>query len=522
MNNQGSSNHLLSRDVLTRGVDSFRDPGGYYINENDLLDLEPVTSNGYPDDDSAYLTLGKPVGNEVLLSSSVPAQPIVTQASSSYIDTAGIGGGGNFVNSPPPPMPSSNAHMLSPTLENATVNENGKLNVSYNGVQVSTSPFNDFMINQSIQQQANFNAAASKQPQWPQQPQLQLQQQSLPQSQIQQQKQPQPAVSQQNAQKIQQVHRSSFQQAQARQSGLNFTPVYSPTSSSLHTYGMTQIASPSMVNDLRSGNFSPPHALRFLQDHGIRSNTSSPVGSLGDNYSMSPPPKPSPIKLQNKLATGGHLKAQSLDEKQQQMILAERRRRRRESHNAVERRRRDNLNERIQELATLVPDSLLYQVDNLQSPSSHQTTFTKDGKPNKGTILAKSVEYIRHLQGVIDDQNRREMELQDMIQALERQLGVEVTQFTHTSAELALAKIRGADVTVPGSGVGEFDLGDDEYNVLSPDSQSGAVVTPGGASSSGLVGTDAGLTGSETGSNNNKNKTNSNAGYDYGVPYSPS
>ena len=40
-------------------------------------------------------------------------------------------------------------------------------------------------------------------------------------------------------------------------------------------------------------------------------------------------------------------------------IVSEKRRRRRESHNAVERRRRDNINEKIAELATLIPESLL-------------------------------------------------------------------------------------------------------------------------------------------------------------------
>jgi hypothetical protein len=41
------------------------------------------------------------------------------------------------------------------------------------------------------------------------------------------------------------------------------------------------------------------------------------------------------------------------------MLAVEKRRRRRESHNAVERRRRDNINERIAELATLIPESML-------------------------------------------------------------------------------------------------------------------------------------------------------------------
>ncbi|KAI0360372.1 HLH-domain-containing protein [Trametes cingulata] len=43
----------------------------------------------------------------------------------------------------------------------------------------------------------------------------------------------------------------------------------------------------------------------------------------------------------------------------QAMIANEKRRRRRESHNAVERRRRDNINEKISELATLIPECLL-------------------------------------------------------------------------------------------------------------------------------------------------------------------
>ncbi|CAD6924771.1 unnamed protein product [Tilletia controversa] len=41
--------------------------------------------------------------------------------------------------------------------------------------------------------------------------------------------------------------------------------------------------------------------------------------------------------------------------------LAERRRRRRESHNAVERRRRDTINEKITELATLLPEAMLLE-----------------------------------------------------------------------------------------------------------------------------------------------------------------
>ena len=47
------------------------------------------------------------------------------------------------------------------------------------------------------------------------------------------------------------------------------------------------------------------------------------------------------------------------------MLAVEKRRRRRESLNAVERRRRDNINERIAELATLIPESMLDPNGNL-------------------------------------------------------------------------------------------------------------------------------------------------------------
>ncbi|KAI0654909.1 helix-loop-helix DNA-binding domain-containing protein [Cubamyces menziesii] len=52
------------------------------------------------------------------------------------------------------------------------------------------------------------------------------------------------------------------------------------------------------------------------------------------------------------------------------LIANEKRRRRRESHNAVERRRRDNINEKISELATLIPECLL---DPNGTPPSTET-----------------------------------------------------------------------------------------------------------------------------------------------------
>lgn len=68
----------------------------------------------------------------------------------------------------------------------------------------------------------------------------------------------------------------------------------------------------------------------------------------------------------------------------------EKRRKRRESHNAVERRRRDNINERIHELAGMVPPSPQEMEDGGDNVA--------DGKLHKGLVLKRSIDYIRALQ----------------------------------------------------------------------------------------------------------------------------
>lgn len=76
------------------------------------------------------------------------------------------------------------------------------------------------------------------------------------------------------------------------------------------------------------------------------------------------------------------------------MIANEKRRRRRESHNAVERRRRDNINEKISELATLIPECLLdpnasITMPPLTSPSEELLFGTPNGNANgNGTTNA--------------------------------------------------------------------------------------------------------------------------------------
>ncbi|KAG8889474.1 hypothetical protein FRB98_004159 [Tulasnella sp. 332] len=127
----------------------------------------------------------------------------------------------------------------------------------------------------------------------------------------------------------------------------------------------------------------------------------------------------------------------------QAAILHEKRKRRRESHNAVERRRRDNINEKISELSTLLPECLLdptgataggsgsanlsSTVESLLPASAGGTATTSAAlsvgpegdeketpamKANKGIILRKSVEYIRYLQQLVRIQANRNRELE--------------------------------------------------------------------------------------------------------------
>lgn len=126
-----------------------------------------------------------------------------------------------------------------------------------------------------------------------------------------------------------------------------------------------------------------------------------------------------------------------------------------------ERKRRDNINEKIQELLTLIPPEFFQEnPPPTNQPQQQQTqqsendaaiaaavknSGTKDGKPNKGQILTKSVEYLQYLQNLIDENNRKEVELVMKLRNLElqeqnRQQNVPIN-VGHTSAEKALGKI---------------------------------------------------------------------------------
>lgn len=122
-----------------------------------------------------------------------------------------------------------------------------------------------------------------------------------------------------------------------------------------------------------------------------------------------------------------------------------------------DRKRRDNMNDRIQELLTLIPDEYFKDYYNGNDTSGYggdsqgdksnlsktKGTGTRDGKPNKGQILTKAVEYITSLQNEVDLRNREEVELMVKVQKLMKSTGTIVNDINleNTSAEIELSRI---------------------------------------------------------------------------------
>ena len=69
----------------------------------------------------------------------------------------------------------------------------------------------------------------------------------------------------------------------------------------------------------------------------------------------------------------------------------------------VERRRRFNINDRIKELGTLLPKS-----------NESYYEIVRDVRPNKGTILKSSVDYIKVLKHEINRLRKAELKQKDM------------------------------------------------------------------------------------------------------------
>ncbi|KAJ3158248.1 hypothetical protein HDU86_002957 [Geranomyces michiganensis] len=241
----------------------------------------------------------------------------------------------------------------------------------------------------------------------------------------------------------------------------------SPTDDMDYTRGgaFSQHGSGSLSNSLHSTPYGTPGM--HMPQHGAFYSVSMPVhasngfggmdqskmmGSQPSSYSSAYPNQPD--------LEDPNLK--SID------VMTEKRRRRRESHNAVERRRRDNINEKIQELATLLPDFLPTDADHLHTHHAHHHTSTPpnggpgtsapsassgaataaasssllNNRPNKGVILRRSVDYIRQIQHFAMLLVDRHHELDNALRSVLERTGIH-------EAELGLSQPLGTSVEMP-------------------------------------------------------------------------
>lgn len=139
-----------------------------------------------------------------------------------------------------------------------------------------------------------------------------------------------------------------------------------------------------------------------------------------------------------------------------------------------ERKRRDNNNEKIQELLALIPQSYFDEDESAKkegtsaddisgsygAASTVKGSGTKDGKPNKGQILTKSLDYIRDLQRAIDQNNQEEVQLLMKLELLKRKKNMVPSntpiKLGHTSGQWALGEI----------GVGSGEMVEEYYRLV--------------------------------------------------------
>uniref|UniRef100_A0A6P7GFD2 Transcription factor EC-like n=1 Tax=Diabrotica virgifera virgifera TaxID=50390 RepID=A0A6P7GFD2_DIAVI len=104
-------------------------------------------------------------------------------------------------------------------------------------------------------------------------------------------------------------------------------------------------------------------------------------------------------------------------------------RQKKDNHNRIERRRRFNINDRIQELGLLLPKNTdqFYEI-------------VRDVRPNKGTILKSSVEYIKCLKNEnlrLNERLNHVLQLEDQLKKVEstkRKLQLRVQVCTNISS----------------------------------------------------------------------------------------
>ncbi|KXN84463.1 hypothetical protein AN958_12438 [Leucoagaricus sp. SymC.cos] len=185
----------------------------------------------------------------------------------------------------------------------------------------------------------------------------------------------------------------------------------------------------------------PTHGHHLSLSSSIGSNGTIVNGINGLGLGMSPPHTHSALLGGTPQSQGAPQgvnvvsQVQTAAEKQA-AIANEKRRRRRESHNAVERRRRDNINERISELATLIPECMLdvgnangtpNLDDQLLSPISpvdvlpglkkeddntSPTSTTPGGTGEVGVVKANKGMIKEYLQQLVTAQGARNRELE--------------------------------------------------------------------------------------------------------------
>ncbi|CAH0562410.1 unnamed protein product [Brassicogethes aeneus] len=134
-------------------------------------------------------------------------------------------------------------------------------------------------------------------------------------------------------------------------------------------------------------------------------------------------------------------------------------RQKKDNHNMIERRRRFNINDRIKELGTLLPKN-----------NDPYYEIVRDVRPNKGTILRSSVEYIKCLKNEVQrlkqqEARQKQMEsinrrLQLRVQELERQAkshGLPISDFNwHTMTINSPNPYNSSSLSPSSSGVGEL------------------------------------------------------------------
>lgn len=207
----------------------------------------------------------------------------------------------------------------------------------------------------------------------------------------------------------------------------NFDSYLSPQKNLFVSPGTTDFNN--SYDTLKSPNFgsylnSPPQ-------YNHMTSTSIPNPNTNINNFLSPPTKSTMLGTSAPTNNNNIEGENKNDLPSKQLTKEEKLKRRREFHNAVERRRRDLIKERIKELGVLVPPSLLnpqlIAVQTLKNSKLNSqeveellaSVKVKETKPNKSTILNKSVDYVVHLKYVLEEQEKTRKQLEAKLSSLQ-------------------------------------------------------------------------------------------------------